>query len=379
MRSLLLTFVVLLVAAGARAQTPQPEASLEATLRGLEEAVARGIHAKDRTALDALLADDFVLRGSPDVPRAAWIDNAIALCWGERSDIADFTVRRLAEAVATVSFVSTFHQDPFTCEPAVIRSVITGIWVRKAGLWRLSVRHAGPAGTGDAVTQQFRREAPPPPAIEGKAELSFVSTGGNTDAQTLGTAGDVSWRAGAWKTEARAVFVRAETDDRETARALLAELRESRAISTRLDVFGRGGYQRDVYAGIDARVTLDAGLGWLAVDRAPHVLRLDGGLGYLSENRLAGDDLRSAIAQAVAKYKWALSRTTELTHDAAFLLPFEDRDAWRYANTLAVSAGLSRLFSLKLSHTLAYLHEPVPGFRKTDTILSAALVAKFAR
>lgn len=156
-------------------------------------------------------------------------------------------------------------------------------------------------------------------------------------------------------------------------------MRESRTVSTRLEVFGRGGYLRDVYAGIDSRVTLDAGLGWVAVDRAPHALRLDAGLGYLVENRLAGDDLRSAIAQTVAKYKWTFSDATELTNDAAFLLPFEEREAWRYTNTLALSTGLSRLFSLKLSHALSYLNAPVPGFRKTDTIVSAALVAKFAR
>jgi putative salt-induced outer membrane protein len=379
MRSLVLTLAVLLSAFPAGAQTPPADAGLEAALRERVGAIARGIHAKDRAALDALLADDFVLRGSPDVPRATWLDNAIALCWGDRSEIADLNARRLSDTVATVSFVSTFHQDPFTCEPALVRSLITDIWVRGDGVWRLSVRQAGPVGSGDPVAQQFVREAPPPPALEGKAELSFVSTGGNTDAQTLGTAGDLIWRAGAWKTEARAMFVRAETDDRETARALLAELRESRAISSRLDVFGRGGYQRDVYAGIDSRVTLDAGLGWTAVDGARHALRLDGGLGYLSEDRLAGDDLRSAIARAVAKYKWVFSNTTELTNDAAFLLPFEEGDAWRYANTLALTAGLSRLFSLKLSHALSYLNAPVPGFRKTDTIVSAALVAKFAR
>lgn len=238
-----------------------------------------------------------------------------------------------------------------------------------------------PPAAGSAVAQQIPPEPPPPPppAFEGKAELSFVSIGGNTDAQTLGTAADVIWRAAPWTTEGKAVFVRAETDGLETARALLAQLRESRALSTRLEVFGRGGYLRDVYAGIDSRLAVDAGLGWLAVDRAPHALRLDAGLGYLVENRLAGDDLRSAMAQTAAKYKWAFSDTTELTNDAAFLLPFEERDAWRYANTLAVSAGLSRLFSLKLSHALGYLNAPVPGFRKTDTIVSAALVAKFAR
>src|SRR5688500_15307922 len=152
-----------------------------------------------------------------------------------------------------------------------------------------------------APSPQTPPPAPPPPAWEGKAELSFVSMGGNTKAQSLGTAADLIWRGSVWTTEAKGIFVRAEADDRETARALSAQVRESRKLSSRVDVFGRAGFLRDTFAGIDGRTTLDAGLGWLAVDRPRHLLRVDGGLGYLIENRLAGDDLRSAIAQTVAK------------------------------------------------------------------------------
>lgn len=203
--------------------------------------------------------------------------------------------------------------------------------------------------------------------------------GGNTKAQSLGTSADLIWRASVWTTEARGVFVRAEADDRETARALFAQLRESRKLSSTLELFGRAGFLRDTFAGIDGRTTLDAGLGWVAVDRPRHLLRVDGGLGYLIENRLAGDDLRSAIAQTVAKYRFKLSENADLTNDAGFLLPFAEADSWRYTNALALGAALSEVFSLKLSHTLSYLNEPVPGFGHTDTIISAALVAKFAR
>lgn len=235
------------------------------------------------------------------------------------------------------------------------------------------------AQTPSPAVPQTAPEKPPPPALEGKAELSFVSTGGNTDAQTLGTAGELIWRAAAWKTEARAAFVRSETGGVETARALFAQLRESRQLSSRVDLFGRAGFVRDVFAGIDGRLTLDAGLGWLAVDRAPHTLRLDGGAGYLDERRVTGDDLQSAIVQTVANYKWAFTAASELTNEAAFLVPLSQRDGWRYRNTLAISAGLSRFFSLKLSHALSHLNVPPPGFEKRDTIISAALVAKFPR
>jgi putative salt-induced outer membrane protein YdiY len=44
---------------------------------------------------------------------------------------------------------------------------------------------------------------------------------------------------------------------------------------------------------------------------------------------------------------------------------------------VAVTAALSARLSLKVSHRLSYLNRPVPGFRKTDTTLSAAMVASF--
>ena len=46
---------------------------------------------------------------------------------------------------------------------------------------------------------------------------------------------------------------------------------------------------------------------------------------------------------------------------------------------MAVSASLNRALSLKLSYQVKHLNRPVPGFEKTDTIASAAIVAKFAR
>lgn len=40
-------------------------------------------------------------------------------------------------------------------------------------------------------------------------------------------------------------------------------------------------------------------------------------------------------------------------------------------------AASARILSLKLSHELKRVNGPAPGFGRTDTIVSAALVAKF--
>jgi len=53
------------------------------------------------------------------------------------------------------------------------------------------------------------------------------------------------------------------------------------------------------------------------------------------------------------------------------------RSDWRYANTLALTAKVTTLFSLKVSNTIRYVNLPVVGFTSTDAVTAIALVAKF--
>ena len=43
----------------------------------------------------------------------------------------------------------------------------------------------------------------------------------------------------------------------------------------------------------------------------------------------------------------------------------------------ALTAAMSRVFSLKLSHDLKFNNAPVAEFEKSDRLMSVALVAKF--
>jgi len=171
--------------------------------------------------------------------------------------------------------------------------------------------------------------------------------------------------------------VETEADDVLRARSQSALLEASRTLSERLDLYGRGGYLRDLFAGIERRLTTEAGLAYRVIATEPHSLQLLGGAGFTREQRLAGNDLSLVTANAAARYAWALTETSRLTEEAAFVADLSTGDNWRFSNELAATAALSNRLSLKVSHKLSYLNEPVLGFRKTDTILAAALVANF--
>ena len=217
----------------------------------------------------------------------------------------------------------------------------------------------------------------PPPRWERKGEVSFVATGGNTDTQTLGLGSSIVWRPAPWTTEARVAFVRSESNDALTAKSLLAEVRESRALNERLEAFGRLGYLTNEFAGIDHRTVIDGGVGYKVLTGPVHTLRLDGGVGFARETRVTGEGLSDPIANLGAGYKWQISKTADITNATLFTASLDAGSDWRFGNGIAVTAALTDLLSLKLSHDMKFVNKPVPGFEKTDTLLSFALVAKF--
>jgi putative salt-induced outer membrane protein len=368
-RSPLTPCLALLITATASAQTPELE------LRVAEQRLATALTRKDAAAFERLLAPDFVLRGAPDVARHTWMKNAVSMCWGDRFEISDFAVRSTTPDSALVSLVLTTYQDPVTCEPAVIRSLLTDLWGRSGDGWQLALRHSGPAGSDLAA--QFEKVAPPPPRWERTAELSLVATGGNTDTQTLGAGATLIWRPHVWTARARTAYVRSATDDIVSAESVVTDLRVSRPVTPRLEVFGRADYLSDEFSGIDYRTTFDGGVGWTVVDASPHTLKFEAGAGATYEARVSDPDQTFAVGTGGVLYTWQLSRTAALNERALFSTDLGELGNWRLQNGISLTVTVSRLLSLKLSHELKRLNRPVPGFRSTDTVLAAALVAKF--
>lgn len=218
---------------------------------------------------------------------------------------------------------------------------------------------------------------PPPPAYEGSAEFAFVATSGNASTQTLGMGGEVIARPGAWTLKTKAAFVQNEADDVLKARSFAALFRASREVRPHLAFYGQYDYLRNSFAGIMHRNAVEGGLSWQAVDRQRQSLRFDVGLGYANERRFIGPDLSNAVLSTGIALKFKLSDTAEVSDDARAVYSLSDGDQWRADNIAALTAKLTTLLSLKVSHTTRFVNAPAFGFEKTDTITAVALVAKF--
>jgi putative salt-induced outer membrane protein YdiY len=359
------------------AQSPsEPDQSAE--IREREEAIAGAVHTRDRKRLEQLLAPEFILRGTPDLDREGWLHNAVTLCWGDRSRIDQLHVRQVGDVVIA-GFELTFYSDPVTCRPAVLRSLITDVWARDEGEWRLRLRHTAPAPADTAGTMmQYAQLEEPPPTLEANSELSLVATGGNTSTRTIGAGGNLTYRTEARRTRLAVAFLTSDADEETLARSLTAQARHGISLGKRVNLFGEALYARDVFAGIEDRRTLSTGATITTPMPRGQTLNVESSVGYTAERRL-DEDLWFATGSAALAYTWTMRPGTTLTEDLAFIADFEEASNWRSASVTTVTVTLTRLLSLKATQAVDYRRTPVPGFRRTDLRTAVALVVSLQR
>lgn len=341
----------------------------------LERAVATHLLAKDRDALETLLDEAFVMRGAPDRDRRAWIETAVTGCWGDRVEIDDPAVVFTSGDVALVTLNSTYFVDPATCEPAIVRSLISDTWRRGAdGVWRLLMRHASAPG---GLAAQFERLDAPPPPFEGRAHVSYMTTRGNTRTGSLAGGLDVTWRAGAWITTGALSGLRADADGEPKARKSAIALRAARRVGDRISLFARTGALRDRFAGVESQFTVNAGASLDVPLGAPHTLDIDLSTGYLDEDRVSGARKHSMTGDLGARYHARLSSSVAILDVAIATVDLQEPGDWRARNQLALDVSLRRWLSIELSHTFEYRRQPIEGFRGLDQSLSTSVVTRF--
>jgi putative salt-induced outer membrane protein len=218
---------------------------------------------------------------------------------------------------------------------------------------------------------------PPPPPQEGTAEFAFVGTSGNSSTQAIGLGGEVTVRRAPWTYNGKVAYVHNKAEGELQAESFAGLFQVSRTLKPRLAAYGKYGYLRNTFAGIENRNSISGGLEYLVIQPEPHRLKVNAGIGYANEQRVIGEDLSTPEFLTGASYKWTISPTADLSDDYDFSVSFSDAGDWRNANIATLTAKLTTLFSLKLSNIVRYVHEPVFGFENTDTITSIAFVAKF--
>lgn len=212
-----------------------------------------------------------------------------------------------------------------------------------------------------------------------EAELSYVETRGNTEVRTLSAKNLLQYQfseklKGTWKLG----VLYGETDEEKTAEKYNTELRLDRSMTERLFAFFAGGWEKDKFAGIDARYYGGPGAGYKIIDGPKHLLLTEAGLNYVKEEYIDNTDKDYMEGRFFAKYGYAFTEKTRFSQTLEYLHDFDDSDNYNVNAETAIIAALNSYLSLKTSYLIEYDHKPVPAdLDTTDTTLTVALVVNF--
>lgn len=222
---------------------------------------------------------------------------------------------------------------------------------------------------------------PPPPLWFGKAELAYLSTSGNTDTTSIGGGLELNYNPKPWLFTLKGTALHSATNGETTAENFTASLKASRDLTEHLDVFVGGGWLRNRFSGINNIYNFDGGAGYKLFTGPAHFLRVEGGVGYSTEQDILLGVVvpyrNYANIHAGLGYKWQFTKNAAFTNDFSYLLDLSDTGNWFITNKAAITANISTIFALQASWTLLFRNQPVPGFDNTDTATAVGLVAKF--
>jgi putative salt-induced outer membrane protein YdiY len=230
-----------------------------------------------------------------------------------------------------------------------------------------------------SAAQTAPSPAPTPGPWTGAAQVSFLGTRGNTQTSVLGLGAEAKYKGvSPWSVAAKAALNRGSAEGAENLRNFLAVLRVGRGFDSHTDLFFEAGYGEDIYSGIDSRVGGELGVSRKLSASEPHLLSVEIGLGAIHEVRLPGKTSKDfATGRAGLNYKYVISKNADFQEQFSFTENLDNSKDWRLTNLLSLTAAIRGRFALKLSHGLARLNMPPLGKKKTDTVVAAALVAKF--
>jgi putative salt-induced outer membrane protein YdiY len=243
------------------------------------------------------------------------------------------------------------------------------------------------------VAVPARSQEPPPPekklGWQDKAELALVVTAGNSETSTFGfrnqlariwTDAELKIEVAGLRTETATVtatpvgtsiddyVLQEESESQLTAENYLARAKYDRTIRPRLYAYGTGGWDRNVFAGIENRYTGAGGIGNIWHDREDFRFRTDYGVSvthqiptYSSEETFAGLRLSADLMRK-------LSASTTLTHITIADENFDQTDDFRLDSLTALAVTMSERLALQVS--VKFLFDNLPSFTEADLISS---------
>jgi putative salt-induced outer membrane protein len=230
--------------------------------------------------------------------------------------------------------------------------------------------------------------APPPPPLLVKAQVGYVSSHGNTDAQTANAKLEVTYNVDAWKHDLQLAGLYGKSNDIVSAERLDTQWQTNYNFTNRLYAFGALHYDDDKFSGFQYQETVSTGAGYSFIKLADATLDAQVGVGYrrlrpeLLGKDAAGDVVSrtpqevetGAVATATIKGMYAFNSSTKLTD---VLAAESGSDNTLLQNDLGLQVNMTKALAITVAYEVRHNSNPPAGLVKTDSLVTFNLAYAF--
>jgi putative salt-induced outer membrane protein len=233
-------------------------------------------------------------------------------------------------------------------------------------------------------------DPPPPPQDQwiGKGQLGFLSSHGNSDAESLNGNLDLLRYDGPWKNEIYVGGLYGKNSGIVSAERWETRGQSNYTISGDLFAFGGLRYEHDLFDGFQYQWSATGGLGYKLINTDSTKLTAQVGAGYrrLRPEVIDKDDTGEVISRTPldasgeaigtvgVDFSYAFTKTTILTNK--FLMEAGSSDTLLH-DDLALTVKMSDKLALSVGYGITDNTKPPPPLKKLDTVASVNLVFAF--
>ncbi len=229
--------------------------------------------------------------------------------------------------------------------------------------------------------------APPPPPLTVKAQIGYVSSHGDTNAQTANAKISVIYNTGDWKHDLELAGLYGKSNDIVSAERMVAGWQSNYNFSDRMFAFGALDYNDDKFSGFQYQETVSTGVGYSIVKLADATLDAQVGVGYRrlrpeelvplpdgDYQRIPEDEEGGAVATAAIKGMYAFNSSTKILDVLAAL---SGSDNTMVQNDLNLQVNMSKALAITAGYEIIHNTSPPAGLTKNDTLITFNLTYAF--
>lgn len=211
-----------------------------------------------------------------------------------------------------------------------------------------------------------------------ESRAGIVTTSGNSKMQTYDLGQKNSYEFHANKFASKGSYLRSTSKGIESARQWTLGLRYDRILAEKWSIFLAELVEGNTYAGFKQRYSTDVGGKYYFAKEEMNIWFAEVGYRHQRENRVNGSHRTASFSRIYSEYEHRFNPSVSGKFWIEYLQNFTVADD-RFVNLEpSMIAALNSVFSVQFAYTVRYRQLPPPGVQyKTDTTMTAALIAKF--